>query len=149
MVLFERSLILVAFQIRTLIDRPSKVKDDFKRLTLRCHRYPKIGERPTTRLNFIDFWELFDMEAGRPVDVPIRRICNQLIHHYLLGATSEGTEFASLLVFSDYERNRFLYEVSIPRLIDLFSRFASDDSWPAGGSLTWDEDEQDYRYGDH
>jgi hypothetical protein len=46
-VLYERKLILVAFQVRTLLERP-KVNDGTKTLKIQAVRYPKVGDKPFT-----------------------------------------------------------------------------------------------------
>ena len=49
-VLFERRVLLVAFQIRTLVEQ-KRVGGIASSAHLQCIRYPKVGSKPVTRLN--------------------------------------------------------------------------------------------------
>jgi hypothetical protein len=143
-VLFERRLMVAAFQIRVLLDRP-KVSSTARGAHLNARLYRKVGAQPVTLLNAVALEEHFDLESPRQIRLPIREVCNQLIHHYVLFALrSSRRRFEVLLVFSDYRKHVGLYEIDLPELLDLFALFADDQSAADYVSMTWNEKKQDY-----
>jgi hypothetical protein len=101
LVLYERKLMLVAFQIRTLLERP-KVNDQAKALRLRAVKYPKVGGKPFTVVG--PGWpdDHFDLTSPEAVQLSVWDVCNQLIHYYWMSTASERGRFTSILAFSDY-----------------------------------------------
>ena len=84
------------------------------------------------------------------MDSPIKRtvslafFSNQVIHSYVLSAQREPSEkkFSTLLVCSDYERNRQLFRVAISDMISVMRRVAA--SYPANLEYKYDERIADY-----
>jgi hypothetical protein len=145
LVLFERKLMLVAFQVRTLLDRP-KVNAAVRSIRIEGCMYKKVGKKPYTLAGSGDLVDHFDVSSPTPIQMSPMDLCNQLIHHYVLATISEETgHFTLIAVFSDYKRHTCLYEFKVPRVIEFFSRFAEDSSANYGGfSLIWNEKKQDY-----
>jgi hypothetical protein len=146
-VLFERRLMLVAFQIRVLLDRP-KVSARVRRTTISTRMYRKVGSEPVTILNSVALDEHFDLDNPEIAELPIRDLCNQLVHHYVLFALrGERTSFEVVMVCSDYKRNTCLYELAVPDVLKAFAVFASEDSAPHNDveiRFRWDDRRQDY-----
>ncbi len=143
-VLFERKLMLVAFQIRTLLERP-KVKDQFRAVKLHASEYPKIGNKPITLVG--PGWpdDHFDLSNPKEVKLSVCDVCNQLIHYYWMTTAREGGRFTSVLVFSDYKRQNCAYEFEVSKLLNLFSAFGDERSAVHGWlSFVWNEKKQDY-----
>jgi len=99
-------------------------------------------------MNVIDFEDNLDLDNPEAVRLPVRELCNQLIHHYVFFAVrGEQKRFEVVLVFSDYKRHVCLYEFNVNDILDLFSGFASEKSasYNDGGySIAWDENKQGY-----
>lgn len=146
-ILFERRIMVVAFQIRVLLERP-KVSVRARRTTVSSRVYPKVGKRTVHWLNAAELHEHFDLDNFKVVELSMREVCNQLIHHYIIfAARGEQTRFESILVFSDYKRNICLYELPVKELLDAFGVFASEQSAPYNDPevrFRWDEKRQDY-----
>jgi hypothetical protein len=143
LVLFERKLMLVAFQVRSLLERP-KVNDRARVTTMPALRYKKTGNRPFTVTGAGWPHERFDMEHPEPDVLSALEVCNQLIHYYWMQTWSEGRSFAGMLIFSDYKRHKWAYEFRMQDLLDLFQVFASESSAVVGAHSKWDERKQDY-----
>jgi hypothetical protein len=133
-VLFERRLMIVAFQIRVLLERP-KVSAKARNSQLKGRIYPKIGEDPVTLVNAVSLELHFDLDHPRPITLPIRELCNQLIHHYVMFALRGAGHFKVVAVFSDFKRNECLYEFDVGELLDLLQVFASDESASRGHTM--------------
>lgn len=142
-VLFERKLMLVAFQVRSLLERP-KVNDRARASSMPVLRYRKVGDRPFTVMGSGWPFERFDMENPESENLSAPDVCNQLIHYYWMETFSEGQSFASMLVFSDYKRHKWAYEFKIEDLLRLFQIFGDEASSVSGIHSEWDEKKQDY-----
>lgn len=143
LVLYERRLMLVAFQVRSLLERP-KVNDRARSVRLPAIRYKKIGNKPFTLAGAGFPEDRFDIANPETIDLSILDVCNQLIHYYWMQTWSEGTAFKSMLVFSDYMRHKWAYEFLIEDLICIFSVFADESSAVTGISFEWNDKKQDY-----
>lgn len=149
MVLYERKLMLVAFQIRSLLERP-KVAKAYATKELKITRFEKIGNKPLTKLN-MNYDELFEMKKPRFVSLSAPLVCNQLIHYYLMFAQSnEKRTFTTLFVVSDYKRHTCLFEIGIRNLIDFFEIFSKEQSsLSQSGKVVkceWNEKKRDYDF---
>lgn len=143
LVLFERKLMLVAFQVRSLLERP-KVNDRARNAFMPVVRYKKVGNRPFT-LTGVGFpEERFDLANPERTALPAMDVCNQLIHSYLMQTWSEGKTFVGMLVFSDYMRHKWAYEIRIEDLLVLFGVFAGESSAVSCLHSQWNEKKQDY-----
>lgn len=143
LVLYERRLMLAAFQVRSLLERP-KVNDRARSARIPVIRYKKIGSKPFTFVGAGFPEDRFDMESPEAADLGVLDVCNQLIHFYWMQTWSEGTAFKAMLVFSDFMRHKWAYEFLIEDLISLFSTFASDSSAVSELRFHWNEKKQDY-----
>lgn len=142
-VLYERKLMLAAFQVRSLLERP-KVNDRARGTAMPVVRYKKIGNRPFTAMGPGCPHERFDMESPEPSILSALDVCNQLIHYYWMQTCSDQKSFYSLLVFSDYARHKWAYEFRVEDLLHMFEVFASDSSAIVGMESDWSEKKQDY-----
>lgn len=143
LVLFERKIMLTAFQIRSLLERP-KVNDQARSRSMSVLRYKKIGNRPftTTGSGWPD--EHFDMENPESDTLSALDVCNQLIHYYWMQTLSEGRAFTLMLVFSDYKRHKWAYGFGIDDLLQLFQVFGDESSCVFGTESHWDDKKQDF-----
>jgi hypothetical protein len=142
-VLFERKLMLVAFQVRSLLDRP-KVSDRARSTCMPVVRYRKVGDRPFTFVGAGWPEDCFDMERPENSSLCAMDVCNQLIHYYWMQTASEGQSFSSMLVFSDYKRKTWAYEFKIEDLLQLFRVFGDDESAVVYANFKWDPNKNDY-----
>jgi hypothetical protein len=142
-VLYERRLMLVAFQTRSLLERP-KVNDRARNTQMSVIRYKKIGLKPFTYVGSGFPEDRFDLANPESSGLGALDVCNQLIHYYWMQTWSEGTAFKGMLVFSDYMRHKWAYEFLVEDLLSLFSTFANDSSAVTEMSFHWNEKKQDY-----
>jgi len=143
LVLYERKLMLIAFQVRSLLERP-KVNDTARGSAMPVVRYKKVGTRPFTYIGSGWPEDRFDMNHPERVSLSAMDVCNQLIHYYWMQTWSEGKAFAGMLVFSDYMRHKWAYEFRIDDLLRLFQVFAQESSVAISSEFRWDEKKQDY-----
>lgn len=67
-VLYERRLMLVAFQVRTLLERP-KVRSSVASAAFDCIAYNRRDTPPPNRLTLAELWFHFDLERPNPVSL--------------------------------------------------------------------------------
>jgi hypothetical protein len=113
------------FAIRTLIER-CKLSEELLSRLIQVKAYPKKAAKPVTFLNSHDIVDLYNVNAPASKSVPLGFLCNQIIHSYILIPQRKGRQFTEILVCSDYERNRWLYIVSVPLIVALIREVASD-----------------------
>lgn len=89
-ILYERKLMIVAFQVRSLLERP-KINDHARGTYLPVLRYKKIGVRPFTTPSAGWPEDRFDMSYPEPHTLSALEVCNQLIHCYWMQTINEGT----------------------------------------------------------
>lgn len=142
-VLFERKLMLVAFQVRSLLERP-KVNDQARKSEMPAIRFKKMGNQPFTFIGAGWPEDRFELEKPEKTMLPIMSVCNQLIHYYWMQTYCENKSFSSLLVFSDYSRNNFAYQFEISEILKLFRIFGDNSSAVVRLSMVWSEKKQDY-----
>ena len=129
------------FCVRTLIER-HKISDDLITKSLLVDAYPKTAEKPTTKLNSHHLDELFDMERPMQRSVTLGFLCNQIIHSYIILPVATGRRFTHLLVCSDYERNRFLYLITVDLVLSLIRKVSG--SYPNAAEFVFDPKRMDY-----
>ena len=134
---------LVAFQVRSLLERP-KVNDQVRSICMPVLRYKKIGNRPFTFVGPGMLHDRFDLQSPERESMSSLDVCNQLIHYYWMQTCSDGCEFTSMLVFSDYKRCKCAYEFQIKDLLQLFQAFCGDSSAVVSAEFRWNEKKQDY-----
>lgn len=142
-VLFERRLMIVAFQVRSLLERP-KVNDRARKASMAVLRYKKIGSKPFTVTGSGWPHERFDLEHPESEILPVMDVCNQLIHYYWMQTWVEKKSFSAMLIFSDYKRHKCAYEFGIENLLELFRIFGDDSSAIVSAGFAWDAKKQDY-----
>lgn len=143
-VLFERKLMLAAFQVRSLLERP-KVNDFARNTKVPVLRHKKIGSRPFTVMGSGWPHERFDMANPEHSELAALDVCNQLIHYYWMQTYTEGRSFKGMLVFSDYARHKWAYDIQVDALLSLFGVFAEDASAVFGLESEWCDRRQDFR----
>src|SRR6185437_114033 len=109
LVLYERRLMLVAFQVRSLLERP-KVSGRARSVRMPVIGYKKIGDKPFTLVGAGFPEDRFGLKNPEPSDLGVLDVCNQLIHYYWMQTWSAGTAFKGMLIFSDFMRTKWAYE---------------------------------------
>ncbi len=134
---------IVAFQVRSLLERP-KVNDKARGTCLPVLRYKKIDDRPFTVIGAGWPEDRFDIEHPESHTLSALEICNQLIHYYWMQTFTEGRAFVSMLVFSDYQRNKWAYEIQVEDLLRLFDAFTQESSAITDAEFEWSDKKQEY-----
>jgi hypothetical protein len=138
---FEREIMLAVFCVRTLIER-RKLSEELLTKKIAADAFPKRAQKPVTWLNSHDIPELYDLDKPEPKQIDPIFLCNQIIHSYTLIPVRDGQQFTHILVCSDFERNKYLYLVSVEQIIALLRDVASDS--PAQTHMTYNPKRQDY-----
>jgi hypothetical protein len=138
---FEREIMLAVFCVRTLIER-RKLSEELLRNRLPVVAFPKKAQKPVTWLNSHHISELYNLEEPEQKHVDPSFLCNQIIHSYTLIPARDGQQFTHILVCSDFERNRYLYNISLDLIVSLLNNVASDN--PIRTEITYNPKKLDY-----
>lgn len=125
--LVERDMMTSAYAIRRL-NEAHKISDDLAKTLVPAMRYQRIGAVPDI-WDRHEFWTHYDLENGKPDQITIPHLCNQLIHSFVwIISGNEDTElFDGAFVASEKERVKHLYFLSVQSLIDLCRKVAAED----------------------
>jgi len=137
----EQCIMLGFYSIRRLIEA-RKLSDITITHQLRVSAYSSFG-KPVTLYNWHNLDQLYDLDSGQPISRDVRFLCNQFIHSYVfLPAFRENGSLASILVASEYERSRSLYDVAVAQIIGLFELVGID--YPNESVSRFNKEKQDY-----
>lgn len=107
------------YAIRKLIEA-TKFTDVISNQYFDLIAYPATGKN-VSRTNWHHFWELYDLELPEQVRHDLLFLCHQFVHSYVfMPSFSDTKEFVAILVSSDRERLRYLYQLEIKVIIRLF-----------------------------
>ena len=123
----EKAILFSAFIIRKLIDCPGKVSDDVDNYRLNVQSIPAI-ERIDVFNRFVDN-DTHDWENAVSETVDARKVCNWLIHSFLLKLVENegGKGIFGFAVSSDYDKSKKLYIIEIKDWIE-YIRFVETDN---------------------
>lgn len=103
----------------------------------------KARGKPVHFMNWHHLEKLYDLEDGAEAREPLTFVCNQLIHSYVcINGFSDSGGLDFVMFCSDFERNRFLFQLSIDDLANAFIAVAEDDVVEA--HLVWNASKKDY-----
>jgi len=139
----EKSVFISAFIIRKLIDCASKVSDavDGYSFQVMAFRPLRNIDRMHRRAEFEDY----DWNHPQLLTAPGKDICNWLIHSYnYFFARARNNVQSFFYVCSDYDRNKYLYKVSMDDWMNYID-FVASDSISEMRSV-YDEKKKDYIY---
>lgn len=137
----EQSLMVGFYSIRKLMEaRKLSESTTSRRFVVKAYR---CKGKPVTFLNWHHLDALYDLENPENRDLDLKALCNQFIHSYVFSPVfSDDNRLQSILVTSDHQRSRVLYEVSIEQLISLFELAGAD--YPNHISWHYDPIKRDY-----
>lgn len=123
-VLFEKKLIINFFIIRKLVEC-EKISDRTKIKKYKLRAYQK-NLKKLTNLNFVSYDEQYNLDKFDLKLKDINFICNQLIHSLTIFALRKSKKWNSVLACSDYEKNKWIYEIDIETIIEIMKDFGNN-----------------------
>ena len=139
-VLFEKNLIINFFIIRKLIET-KKISDSIRLRKYKIKAYPKNSIK-LTELNSFAFDELYNIEKFEIKQKNINFICNQLIHSLTIFAFRENKKWNNVIMCSDFEKNKWIYEIDLKTIIEILIDFGNN--YPENITFNYNESKQDY-----
>jgi len=139
----EKGIFYSAFIIRKLIDCKGKLSDDAEN-----YEFQVKARKPLRQINLMQRWpeeDSHDWENEVILTVNGKNICNWLIHSYIFFTVSdEKTPFSSFCVSSDYDRNKYLYMISMDDWIKYMDFIGTD--YVVAITSHYDEAKKDFVY---
>jgi hypothetical protein len=139
-VLFEKGVILNFFIIRKLIE-VNKISTSLKNKKYNLYAYRKNAEKLTS-LNSVWIDEHYDVDIQESKLKNITFICNQLIHSLTIFAQLKQKKWNSVLMCSDFEKNKWLYEIEIATIIEIMEDFGNN--YPTKIQYIFNSSKNDY-----
>ncbi|EPG72749.1 hypothetical protein LEP1GSC058_0848 [Leptospira fainei serovar Hurstbridge str. BUT 6] len=110
----EKRIVICFLIIRKLMEAKSKLTQAIYKYKDIITYYPVKADARITKLNDIFLERHYDLDSPREKKVDIRFICNQLIHNEIFFLVrDENRNYYNVLVCSEYEQRKALYEISI------------------------------------
>ena len=122
---FEKNLFISAFIVRKLIES-DKMSDYIDNLNIKVKAY-----KPKKHINKIYCYideDRYNWEDIEEKDMSIKDISNYLIHSYVFNFSinDENYKCESFFVSSDYDRNKYLYEIQMKDWYKVLDKVSSD-----------------------
>lgn len=140
MVIFEKDIILGFFIIRKLMET-HKVSSKTKNYNIKVFRaksLKKIDDK-----NFWDIEEIYDLKNETIVTKDIHFVCNQFIHcNAIYAYRDKNRNWSGLYICSDFERNNYIYRISVEEILNVFDRASKD--YPCSVSLIYSSKNDSY-----
>lgn len=112
---FEKDLMICAFMLRALIER-NRFSSKVTKRSLKVYRYACL--KSVNNWNFTDIEDLYDLKNENITHMKLLDVCNQLIHSGAIFAyRDESRNWDGVYVCSDYERNKFIFRISLSEII--------------------------------
>ena len=137
---FEKQVVLHFFLIRKLIET-NKITT-----ALANKKYDVVKYRKTNRsinsLNAYNLEKQFEIENEIIDSKNITFLTNQLIHSMTLFGLRNGKKWDSVVMTSDYEKNKWLYEIKVSTIVSIMDEFGNN--YPYKMDAVFDENKNDY-----
>ncbi len=123
----ELAIMVSFYAIRKLIEA-KKLTDRVTREPVSVRYYSSTG-KPVTRLNNHRLDELYDLDSSRTKAMSLNELCHQFVHSYVFSPVidEDSRGLSGVLIASDYQRNKGLFEVEIKTVINIFDKVANDE----------------------
>ncbi len=138
----EKGVFYSAFIIRKLIECKGKLSDEADQYIFRVR-----GIKPLKQIDALHRWpdgDTHEWEKEQKLTISGKDICNWLIHSYVFFTVENDKPFDFFCVSSDYDRNRYLYMVSMNDWLDYMDFIATD--YVVAINSHYDGSKKDYVY---
>lgn len=136
----EQQIMLAAYSIRKLIEA-KKVSDETRDHALTLRAFPATGKL-VTHMNWHRLDELYELSKPTREQLPLRDLCNQIIHSFVFHSEVAEDGLVAFLVASDRQRHSSLFEVPIAAFIKILCSVGND--YPTEVRMLWNAKRQDY-----
>ncbi|MGA5467600.1 hypothetical protein ACPCUK_01995 [Streptomyces arboris] len=118
--LIERDVMVGAYSVRRLKES-FKISNDLATRKFPVEVHQLSGPIPDVH-NSHRFWDLYDLESSENTELSLIEICNQIIHSWIWGFSSNEDSFglSGIFVSSDRKKKSCLHFLPIDTLINLF-----------------------------
>ena len=139
----EIKIMTLAYIVRKMADT-NKLKDVLVEEELNVKIYPR--NKNFERRTYIDIYEEYDMHKCTSSKFRIRKICNQIIHSYLLQAVGNHTKaFKYIWFVSENDKDKGLYQIAIKDFLNLLLKVANSQIRTIHASYNEKEDKWVYK----
>lgn len=128
---FEKEVMIGFYIIRKLMES-QKLPNFIASMKHLGNKYPNSGAN-VTLINNHQLEELYNFKEGKSVKFDLKFIINQIVHSYIFSPAFEVSEMGGQLNLSsiyfcyDDHRNKWIYEITLDTIINLFKKVAQSD----------------------
>ena len=122
----EKNLFFSFYAIRKLMESKT-LSTSIDKVKIKAASYPIRDKKKVHLYNRRRAYEIYDFSKKRREDLSVRFICNQVIHSYVFNLCFTPKNWLrSILICSDKERNKRVFEISLKSVIRLFKIVGRD-----------------------
>ena len=125
----EYSVMVGCFIARKLIETPFKVPDSVIADRFHFPAYPAVANSGIHAMNWHHLDRYFDFETPRSRTLGTKKLCDQVIHSFVLCPVVDdsNTFCEAVLIASDRDKGALLYEIGLSTLATVFRRVAENE----------------------
>src|ERR1035437_7645616 len=140
---FEKEIMIGFYIIRKLIEA-KKLSNAIVSTKIKVIKLQNIG-KTVHLMNAHKYFDYFDFEKPREDKFDLIFLSNQIVHSYIFNPAFDEDDFtlSAIHFSSDQDRNKWLYELSIEKVIEVFEKVGTN--YPASSSMYFDESKKDYK----
>jgi hypothetical protein len=140
--LLESKVFNSAYAMRKLA-HSYKLSSSFDDRSVNCTRYPSV--KPMTWQDRWQYWEHFDLESPKPINISALTLIDTIIHSYIFWEfVNEDPQLTTkFIVTSDWKRNKYLIEFGLEAYVGLMREAGQDH--PSNIQMAYSEQDGDWR----
>jgi hypothetical protein len=144
---FEKEIMIGFYIVRKLIES-KKLPNRLVSTKIPGRKFPNSGTT-VHLMNTHRFYDHYDFDNGKTEKLDLIFLINQIVHSYIFSPDFDINEdngemtLSAIHFCSDDQRNKWIYELSLSTVIDLFAKIGN--SHVTNSSMTFDDNKKDYR----
>lgn len=140
----EREIFIGFYTVRKLLEATGKVSPETRDLQVSLNRYPKRNGQPLVDwYNRSEFWELYDLEDGRPEQRDLLYVAHQMVHSFIFVLSGHDDGHGAFFT-SDRDKKTRLSFITTSEIVRIFQIVGNDypsalKAWrdPDTGEMKW------------
>lgn len=138
----EKDVVLSAYVTRKLMDA-KLLSTTTPRVVIPTVDYPAVG-KSVTLMNWHHLDRLYDFSKGVASSLPLREVCNQVIHSFvfMLGTDAMTGPLRRVYFCSDRDRHRSIHELTLHQYADAMTLVGRD--YPSECQMHYDKTQRDF-----
>ncbi|WP_454919280.1 hypothetical protein [Xanthobacter sediminis] len=134
----EREIFIGFYTVRKLLEATGRVSPETRDLQVSLRWYPKLNGQPLVDwYNRGEFWELYDLEDGRPEQRDLLYVAHQMVHSFIFVLSGDDDGHGAFFASDRDKKNRLSF-ITTNEIVRIFEIVGND--YPSGFNAWRDPD---------